>query len=51
MTPFPLTLYALKAAVQSCWNEMDPMDFMTPVEIYKDILQEVIYKKDLATKY
>lgn len=51
MRPFPLTQHALKQAVQRCWDEMDPMKFMKPVENYKDILQEVINKKGLATKY
>jgi hypothetical protein len=51
MEPFPLSLDALKAAVQRLWDQMDPNLFMGPVEQWSDIMEECIAYKGLATHY
>jgi len=49
--PFPTSLEGLRQAIQEEWDAIDPMDFMGPLEKWRDIMRACIDQKGLATRF
>ena len=49
--PFHTSLEGLRQAIQEEWDAIDPMDFMGPLEKWRDIMHACIDQKGLATRF